>query len=122
MPASRDSSKTTPAGSNSSAMKVPIGKKDPKALADMRSQLFSKSSTGDRKVKETKPQQKSRVDTPPEPEHEEPTVEAEKPKAAELPDQPEHSQETLETTPQSEEEHTGSASQHDDDDEPLDIN
>ena len=124
IPASRDNSKTTPAGSNSSAVKVAVGKKNPMALADMRNQLFSKSSTSDSKAKETKPKQKSRVDTPPELEHEEPTVEAEEPKAAELPNQSEHSQDTSETTPQSEEEHTGNASQHDDgdEDEPLDIN
>ena len=123
-PTSSGKSKTTPAGSSSSAVKAPVGKKDPKALADMRSQLFSKSSTSDSKVKQTKPQQKPRLDKPPESEHEEPTVEAEKPKAPELPDQSEQSQDTLETTAQSEEKLTGSANEHDDEDEdePLDIN
>ena len=122
MPALRDNSKTTPAGSSSSALKVPVGKKDPKALTDMRSQLFSKRSTSDSKAKGTKPQQKSRVDTSPEPEHEEPTVETEQPKAPELPDQSEHSQDTPEATLQAEEKHNASEHDDEDEDEPLDIN
>ena len=126
MPTSSGKSKTTPAGSSSSAVKAPVGKKDPKALADMRSQLFSKSSTSDSKVKQTKPRQKPHLEKPPESEHEEPTVEAEKPKAAELPpDQSEQPQDTVEEIPaQSEEKLTGSANEHDDEDEdePLDIN
>ena len=108
---------TTPAGSSSAAAKVVIGKKDPKALADMRNQLFSKSSASDRK--ETKPKQKSRIpDTPP------PEPECEEPQAAELPDQSGHSQDMSEATPQSEEDRAGSVGQegNEDEDEPLDIN
>lgn len=116
--ASSGAPKTASKTTSNSPVKVVVGKKNPKALADMRSQLFSKSSASDSK--------KSRVDTSPELVHKDSAAtETEEPKPVASLSQSERSQDAPENIPQTEEEHTSSVSQsnsEEDDDEPLDLN